>query len=346
MVYKNILVVKMSAIGDVIHALPVAYALKQGFPQAKITWVVEKAAYDLLTENPYIDEVILFEKHKFRSLRGLINHMPSFSRMLKEKKFDVCLDLQGLMKSAAVAYLSRAPLKLGFCNMRELSQLVSRPVCGTHSTGHVVERYLDVVRALGADIGQVKFPVVVTAQEQLAAEQAAAQAGFNLQQSYAVLAPGANWANKRWPTAYFAALSDRLYEQGLTTVVIGGPADVELAEEIITLSAAPPKNLVGKTTLKQLAHILKNAQVLVGGDTGPMHLAAGLGTAVVALMGPTDSERNGPYGNGHIVLTVSHDCAGCWKRQCAKGIDCLAAIDVEQVYQAVRQLIHTPDNGR
>jgi heptosyltransferase-1 len=119
-------------------------------------------------------------------------------------------------------------------------------------------------------------------------------------------------------------------------VLSGGPGDAALAAEIGAAAAAPPVDLTGKTSLKQLAYIIKNARALVGGDTGPMHLAAALATPVVALHGPTDTIRNGPYGPGHKALVTARDCAGCWRRACPKGLDCLAGITVEAVHDAVR----------
>lgn len=336
---NNILVVKMSAIGDVIHALPVSYALKESFPQAKVTWVVEKAAQDLLINNPYIDQVLLFEKNKFRSVGGLMRNLPSFSAILKQGKFDAVLDLQGLAKSAAIAYLSGAKIRLGFCNMRELSHLVSRPVCGPNQNGHVVERYLDVARELGCEVRDVKFPVHITEQEETTALQIVRQAGMDINSPYVILAVGANWPNKRWPALHYAQLVDLLYERNVIPVVVGGPGDRPLAEEIISAADIPPVDLIGKTTLKQLAYIIKNAKALVGGDTGPMHLSAGIGTPVIALMGPTDINRNGPYGSGHIALQVSTSCSGCWKRQCPQQKDCLGAIAVSEVYESITTLL-------
>jgi heptosyltransferase-1 len=338
--YANILIVKLSAIGDVVHALPVAYALKQCFPGARITWVVEKPSYDLLTNNPYIDEIIIFDKPRLKKLSGFRDYAPSFVRLLKSRRFDLALDLQALFKSGAIAFLSGAPERYVYCNTRELSDRLSRRVCGPNQHGHVVERYLDVVRAVGCEVQQVVFPIHITAEEELTATATAKKAGLDIAEPYVLLAPGANWPNKRWPPPFFAALADKLRQDGLIPVVSGGPGDAALAAEITAVAATPPVDLTGKTSLKQLAHIIKNARVLVGGDTGPMHLAAALATPVVALHGPTDTIRNGPYGGGHKALVTAHGCAGCWRRACPKGLDCLAGITVEEVYDAVGGLTH------
>jgi heptosyltransferase-1 len=334
--YKNILIVKLSAIGDVVHALPVAYALKQCFPAARITWVVEKPSYDLLTNNPCIDEIIVFDKPRLKKLAGFLDYAPAFVRLLRSRRFDLALDLQALFKSGAIAFLSGAPERYVYGNTREFSDVLSRRVCGPNKAGHVVERYLDVVRAVGCDVRQVVFPIHITAEEEAAATAASGKAGLALARPYVVLSPGANWPNKRWPPGSFAALADKLRNDGLIPVLCGGPGDAALAADITAAAAAPPVDLTGKTTLKQLAHIIKNARALVGGDTGPMHLAAALATPVVALHGPTDTIRNGPYGQGHKALVTAQECAGCWRRACPKGLDCLAGIPVEAVYEAVR----------
>ncbi len=337
--YTNILIVKLSAIGDVVHALPVAYALKQCFPAARITWVVEKPSYDLLANNPCIDEIIVFDKPRLKKLAGFRDYAPAFVRLLRARRFDLALDLQALFKSGAIAFLSGAPERYVYCNTRELADWLSRRVCGPNRAGHVVERYLDVVRAVGCDVKQAVFPIHITPGEAATASAAAGQAGLALASRYVILAPGANWPNKRWPTASFAALADKLRQDGLVPVLSGGPGDAALAAAITAAAAAPPVDLTGKTSLKQLAHIIKNARALVGGDTGPMHLAAALATPVVALHGPTDTIRNGPYGPGHKALVTAHACAGCWRRACPKGLDCLAGITVDAVYGAVREVI-------
>jgi heptosyltransferase I len=334
----NILIVKLSAIGDVVHALPVSYALKKCFPASHITWVVEKPAYDLLTNNPYIDEIIIFDKPRFKSLAGLWQSAPNFVRLLRSRRFDVALDLQAIFKGAAIAYLSGAPERLVYCNTRELSHILSRRVCGENRNGHVVERYLDVVRALGCTVDKAVFPLVITEGEAAAAQAIASQAGLNVSQPYILLSPGANWPNKRWPTRFFAALAAKLDGAGVIPVLTGGPGDRALAAEIQAAAHIPLVDLTGKTSLKQLAYLIKEGRAFVGGDTGPMHLAAALATPVIALHGPTDTIRNGPYGSGHKALVTARDCVGCWKRQCPKGLDCLEGITVDAVIAAVGEV--------
>ncbi len=337
---KNILVVKLSAIGDVIHALPVSYAIRETFPDARLTWVVEPAARELLVDNPYIDEILLFEKKKFKSMGGFLANFGPFRRKLQRTRYDAALDLQGLFKSAAIAYLSKAPKRLGTCNMRECSDKISQPVVGPHASGHIVERYLDVARALGCRVDRVVFPIQISERDQALTPRIMQQAGAQMDNPYVALAVGANWPNKRWPTASFAKLSDWLYSQSLIPVLVGGGTlDESLAAEIGAAAEIPPVNLVGKTSLKQLAYILQNAVLTLGGDTGPVHLSAGLGTKTVMVMGPTDANRNGPYGQLENAIEADWPCRYCWKRACPRGHDCLSRISVEQVKEKIRTVL-------
>lgn len=337
---KNILVVKLSAIGDVIHALPVSYAIKETFPDSHLTWVVEPPAYGLLEANPCIDELLLFKKKEFRTLGGFLKNFGPFRRQLRQRRYDASLDLQGLFKSAAVAYVGKASLRLGTCDMREFSDRVSRPVIGPHARGHIVERYLDVARALGCRAEHVAFPLKIPEREADLARRIMLQARARMENPYGVLAVGANWPNKRWPSEHYAKISDWLYDRGIVPVIIGGgPVDQQIAGEISSLTEIPPVNLVGRTSLVQLAYILQQARLVLGGDTGPVHLAAGLGTRTVMVMGPTDANRNGPYGQPENALEVDRPCKYCWKRACPKGVDCLAAIPVSRVEEKIEALL-------
>ena len=337
---KSVLVVKLSAIGDVIHALPVSYAIKETYPDAKITWVVEPPAYDLLKDNPYIDKIIVFEKKKFKSFKGFLKNYGPFSKIIRADRYDASLDLQGLFKSAAIVWNAKARLRLGTCNMREMSHKISRPVIGPNSNGHIVERYLDVARALGCKVENVVFPVEITERDRIGAEGAMQQAGARMENPYVVLAVGANWPNKRWPTRYYAQLSDWLYGMKIIPVIIGGGVlDSTLAADIEAAAEIPPINLVGKTSLKQLAYVIQKSQAVVGGDTGPVHLSAGLGKPTVMVMGPTDANRNGPYGQLENAIEANRPCKYCWKRACPKGLECLSVIHPDEVEKKLLTLL-------
>lgn len=329
---KNILVVKLSALGDVICALPVAYALKETYPECHITWVVEPPAYDFVAMNDCIDEIIVFHKKEFKSIGGFLRNYGPLKRKIRARKYDAVLDLQGLFKSAAIARLGEAPVKLGVHYMRELSDRVCKPVVGPNVAGHIVERNLDVVRALGCRVDRVDFNLTVPERDQELARQRFTHAGGSMDNPYIVLAIGSNWPNKRWPIHHFARLVDMIYDAGVIPVVVGGGAvDEGLLAELNAAVEIPPLSLVGQTNFRELTYILQQARAVVGGDTGISHLSAGLGTKTVMFVGPTDPVRTGPYGQPENVVIAKHTCNYCHKRACPKGLDCLESISAEMV---------------
>lgn len=338
---KNILIIKLSAIGDVIHALPVAQAIKDTYPDAHLTWVVEPPAYELLTAVPAIDEIILFRKKEFKTWRGFWQNFSPLRHRLKSRHYDVSLDLQGLFKSAAIAKVAGAETRLGTCNMRELSNRISRPVVGANARGHIVERYMDTARAIGCQVepGAATFPLRISPETIAAGDKVLTEAGMQSKNPYVVLAVGANWPNKRWSAKSYTALVDVLYDENLIPVIVGGGAvDEGIARTIEQEAKIPPINIVGKTDLPMLAGILQRAVAVVGGDTGPAHLAAMLKTPTVMLMGPTDANRNGPYGQPEHAIEANRPCKYCWRRACPKRLDCLAVIHVEQVKEKIREI--------
>ena len=337
---KNFLIIKLSAIGDVIHALPVSYAIKETFPDSKITWIVEPPAYDILKMNPCVDKIILFEKKKFKTFDGFMKKFFPFKKEIQSENYDAVLDLQGLFKSAALAFFAKSDIKLGICDMREMSDKISKPVIGENFQGHIVERYLDTARAIGCKVEKIIFPLEVPAAEMKKADAILKHAGVHLENPFAVLAIGANWPNKRWSEENFAKLSDWIYEKNIVPVMIGaGDVDEQRAAEIEKLMEIPPINLVGRTNLMQLTHIVKNSKFVVGGDTGTVHLAAGLKIPTVMLMGPTDANRNGAFGQKENSIEVERDCKGCWKRFCPKNEDCLEKISVEVVEEKISKFL-------
>ena len=336
---KNVLIVKLSAMGDVIHALPVSYAIKETFPDAKVTWVVEPPSLPLLKMNPCVDKIILFKKKDFRSLKGFMREFFPLKHELQEQTYDAVLDLQGLFKSAAIAFFAKSNIKLGICNMRELSDKISTPVIGENAEGHIVERYLDTARAVGCVVGNVTFPIQIPVEDSEAARKIMEHAGIREGNPYVVFVVGANWPNKRWPTENFAALGDWFYQLAVVPVLIGnGDLDAQRAQEIESKMEIPPINLVNRTNIPQLAHVIRSSRLVIGGDTGPVHLGAALGVRTIMLMGPTNATRNGPFGQIQNAIEVERPCKGCWKRACPKNEICLEKIPVSFVEEQIKSM--------
>lgn len=336
----NILIVKLSAIGDVIHALPVSYALRKKYPTAHITWVVEPTAYEIVKHNPCVDEVILFQKKAFKTFKGFKQNFKPFYKLLHRRKYDISIDLQGLFKSMAVVLTANAKKKIGYVDMREGSNLISKTIKGPHFNGHIVDRYLDTVKYLGCDTDNIIFPLKNTAEEINYVNNLLMDSQIDDDTPFIVFAVGTNWVNKCWSTKNFAILSDLLSKHSIKTVLIGfGKNDEQKALEITRQNTSNNiVNLVGKTSLMQTAALIKKAKAVVGGDTGNLHLAAALNIPAIMLMGPTDPNRNGPYKQLHNVILAGHDCDGCWKRTCRKNIDCLSTITPNLVLKKILKI--------
>ena len=336
---NNILVIKLSAIGDVIHAIPAIHALKEYRPSAHISWVVEPAARDIVAMCSDVDEIIVFPKKELKTRQGFLRHFIPFRRLLQKHHYDVSMDLQGLFKSAAIAFFVRAHQKIGTGFMREGASLISRPIRGAHMDGHIVEQNLDVVRALGCPADKAVFPFCISAQDvQSAEKKRLAVCGQNTR--YAPLIVGASRANKRWPTTFFARLADQLRGRGIMPILVGGGADdVRRAEEIQQAANAPVASLVEQTSLPELAALFRGAAVVIGGDTGPTHLSDALDVPTLMMMGSWPPTRNGLYRQPENVIEIERSCRRCMKRICPLGLDCLADITPDRVMERVENIL-------
>ncbi|MFQ5847086.1 MAG: glycosyltransferase family 9 protein [Candidatus Methylomirabilales bacterium] len=312
---KRVLIVKLSSLGDLIHALPTIHHLKVGLP-ASITWVVNAVYAPLLRYAADVDEVIPFDRQ--RPVRGLW----AMVRELRQREFDLVIDLTGLFKSALISRLARGRVCLGPSYARELSWLFyQRQVGSSELDRHAVDRYLDVVRALEVEDGDPAFPLAFPA------SSLAGDGG----RPVVVLIPSARWPTKLWPMASFAEVADRLRRGGVQVLLVGGelpPATDPLG------SLEGVVDLRGRTSLAELGGILQRADLIIANDTGPMHLAAALGRRVIALMGPTDPRRTGPYGTGHRILSTCPSCSPCFSKVCRnpEGQVCLQDLRPAEVY--------------
>jgi heptosyltransferase I len=294
----RILIVRLSAIGDVIQTMPVACALRERFPEAFIAWAVQERAGTLLRGHEALDELVLLPQGWLKSPRGVWQ----LRRRLRDLKFDTAIDVQGLTKSAVLAWLSGAERRIGFGNPggRELSKWFNN-VRVDPKTTHVVDRYLELLGPLGIESPAVRFQVPEHPEDRQAAAEIIRQMG--LEGRFAIANPGAGWPSKLWPADRYGAVAHYLGStHGLPTLVVwAGQAEQALAEQIAR--AAPGMARVAPpTTLAQLASLVRRARLFVGSDTGPLHLAAAVGTPCVGLYGPWPAARHGPYGPQNIAL--------------------------------------------
>ena len=335
---RNVLIIKPSAIGDVVHGLPVLNLLRRKWPDARISWLVTPACAGILDGHPMLHEVIHFDRKAYakawRSWRTF-KSLRAFTRRLRERQFDLAIDLQGLFRSGWLARSTRAPVRVGLSDAREGARFFyTHRVQTADGQGdaerHAVDRYLCVTEALGCGREPVEFPFPTDEPDRQHV------AGLVPWPRYAVLMPGTNWATKRWAVERFAALVGPLKEKfGLESVVAGGPSDAALAAKIERAGAL---NLSGRTSLRQLVALLERAAVVVANDSGPMHIAAALGRPLVTPFGPTSPVRTGPYRRMDSVIRLDIPCSPCFSRTCSHQ-SCLRWLEVDPVLElAERQM--------
>jgi heptosyltransferase I len=348
----NILIVKLSAIGDVIHTLPSLAALRRCYPDADITWVVEEAAADLLADHPDLSRVIVSGRKRWiKELRrgriaGPLEEMRSFLRDLRSRRYDLVIDFHGLFKSAMIVLMSGGKRKLGYDSLQELSGLFYNEKIPEEMGRHAVDRYLDFVRYVAGESGSAcldaipEFRIALGEREQqratsLIEKHVASFPQGGMTPRFVAVNPVAFWETKLWQEEKFAELCDRIREElGIGIVFTGGEAAP--LERICRRMKTEGVNLGGQTKLRELACIYREAALLVTTDSGPMHLAAAVGTPVVALFGPTDPARTGPYGPGHRIIRKGCSCSPCFRKHCEAPC-CMTEITVEEVFRVVSE---------
>ncbi len=336
--FKNILLIKPGAIGDLIQLTPTVRALKKKYPHASLSLLVgSRATAELFRYNDNIDDTLVFEKKgEHKSWRRLLE----LWRALRRKNFDLVVNFQ------------RSNLKTWLLASAALpcSVLVYHKARGR--TVSAVLNYLETVSPLGISTTASDQNLEVTPgpEDRVFANGIDASLG-SAGAPLIALHPGASHAVNRWPPDHFAALADRLAsELSARIVIVGGDEDVALARAIeAKIKSARPLVLAGKATLLQLGAVLERCELLVGGDTGPLHLATAVGTRVVALFGAADPARTGPVGNGHRVLRAEDlSCVPCRSRSCEnpRSLACMNAITVAQVFDAVQDMLRERNAGR
>jgi len=337
----NILIVKLSAIGDVIHTLPSLAALRKLYPEANITWVIEDASADLISGHPYLDRVIVSHRKEWiRDLKaGLVTKpikgIRAFINDLRRQYYDLVIDFHGLIKSAAIVLLSSGKRKLGYDSMQELSGLFLNEKIPEDMQKHAIDRYLDFLRYLGADVREPEFLIPIGEENKSRVEALLQRNEIDKKDSFVAVSPVALWDTKLWADEKFAALCDRVSEELKVSVVFTGSERGKL-EQIQSLMKTPSVNLGGETTLRDLAYLYQRSALLITTDSGPMHIAAAMGTPVIALFGPTDPSRTGPYGKGHVVIRRGLPCSPCLLKKC-DSMKCMSDITVDEVFHAVKE---------
>lgn len=333
---ERILIVKPSSLGDIIHSLPVLWALRKAYPDAYIGWVVKDVWQSVLTDNPLIDHLIILKK----GTSGMISAI----REARSLKFDTVIDLQGLLRSGVITFFSGAADRLGFSNARELAPIFyNNKVVVPPGKMHAVDRYMLAV----GESGKLEFPLYINIEDAEWVKQFLLENNLNNKIPLIAINPSARWVKKRWPAASYAALINQLIKElKAGIIIVGSKDDIPIAEEITSHVNERICIATGKTSIMRLAALLEKVNLLITNDSGPMHIAAALGTPVVALFGPTDPELTGPYGKGHVVLRKKLDCSPCFRRACTEGKPvCMETITVEDAAKTVLNRIKGEIHG-
>jgi lipopolysaccharide heptosyltransferase I len=333
---------KPSSLGDIAQTLPVLAALRRRFPRAKISWVVNKSYASLLRPIPQLDEVIEFDRDSFRR-QGFHAVFPSvdFLKSLAQRRFDLVIDLQGLFRSGAMAWATRATHRIGLASAREGSALFYTDVVDDLPLQqNAVERYWKVIEAFGMGESVKEFPLGLSIEERAWARSTLA----DLPRPILAIHAGARWATKRWPADRFAEAADASLAGSGSVLLVGGPGDEPIAEEIKGRLHRTVRDLTGKTNLRQLVAILEQVDLLLTNDSGPMHLAAALGTPTVSLFTCTDPNRAAPFGAGHRHLQTTVACKASYLKQCSR-MDCMRDLTTDKLLPILQQSLddcHAP----
>lgn len=340
---EKILIVKLSAIGDVVQTLPMVEALKKEFPRASIDWLVEEDASDLLFGHPALNRVIVSRRKSWLKnifadgkFPGTLREIKRFIQDLRREHYDWVIDNHGIFKSGLLLALSRGRRKIGFQPSSGIAEegyylFANERYQALSIERHALDRYLDLVSQMGVPVegAALEFPVPDELREK--AENLLRRNGF-FSRPLVVIHPMAKWETKQWPLDHFAGLISALVGKNASVVVTGSPQDVEPIKEILSRAGPGSQvlNLAGVTSLKELAGIFSLADLVVTPDTGPMHLAAAVKAPLIALFGPTAPWRTGPYGNHNRVIRKDLPCSPCFRKKCDT-LECMNSITVEEV---------------
>ena len=365
--FRNILLIKLSALGDVVHTFPVLNKLRRRYPAARLDWLVTPGIADLVRHNPAINNVIEFARDE-RSAPWRPAPYLSAARLmatLRAAKYDLVLDLQGQLRSAFFAFTSGAPVRIGFEKPRaDVWQTLSRPIpdeARRHAwrgaregsylayTDHIavpnldvhpVERYLGVGPMLGLDDGapDFSFPIPKEANARIDA----LLDYYDVAKSrIVVIAPGTNWQTKEWRREGFAEVARHFLQKRFAVTLIGSERERAICDEVASLSPGAV-NLSGETTLSELAALIARAALCVSNDSGPMHLTTALGRPVVSVFGPTDPVWAGPYRRDGAVLRAGSACSPCYLRllsRCPHNHDCMNNVAATAVIERAEKIL-------
>lgn len=345
---RRVAVIKPSALGDIAHAVPVASALRQLFPAAHVSWVANRGYVPLLAGHPHLDAVIPFDRGSFsRGPLAAVNYSLAFANQLRRRRFDLVIDLQGLLRTGLMTAATAAPVRVGFANAREGSRHFYTHKIDVPDADriHAIDRYWRVVEALGGGHLTKEFVLPVDAKELEAVDAELAP----YPRPWVAVAPGARWLTKRWPVGAFADIGTRVHRQtGGTLVLVGAADDTGLSADLSSRVNGPVVDYTGKTGIAKMVAVLKRADAMLSNDTGPLHVAAALGVPCVAPYICTRPVLHGPYpAHGQPTHGIAADapCAGSYRRECPHQPPCVGMLSPDELWPALAEVLQSWRRG-
>jgi len=349
---KRILIVKPSSLGDVVHTLPLVHAIKRTSPSCYLAWVIQRGFVGIIAHDPAVDEILPIDIPStsdpqappgvvWKATVATISALRDLRRKFRAHPYDVVLDLHASFRSGLIARLNPKGTRIGFADAKELNTWFQHDhIRLPESVTHAVDKNLGFAAYFGIAPISEDFRMVTSPKGRVRAEAFLAAYGIGSNERLIYANPAARWETKFWYPEGWAELADLFMERVHASVVFGGsPDDLSHIESIARLMKQPPLVAAGKLDLAASVALLERADVYVGVDSGPMHIAAFTGTPVVALFGPTDPARVGPYGSGHrVVVRDDLDCLACRRRSC-EDRKCLEGITPERVYGETVRLL-------
>ncbi|MDD5757472.1 MAG: lipopolysaccharide heptosyltransferase I [Desulfobulbaceae bacterium] len=347
----KILLVKTSAIGDVLHTLPALAVLRNYYPKAKISWLVEEEAAGIVLGHPDIDNILISKRKKWlRDFRSgdrskALKEFFSFIKLVRNEDYDLLIDFQGLLKSSLFIACCRAKRKVGFGRGMAHAEgsylFLNEHIPPVPMDIHAVTRDLLLLEAIGIKSEKIRYTFPVDHEHLDKAKKLLSTVGVDSSKPLIAINPMTTWPTKHWSSKGFASVADHLIMTGIEVIFTGGASDKGAIQKTIALmNRGQAYNVAGETDLKTLAALFSFSQIVISTDTGPMHLAAAVNTPVVALFGPTAPWRTGPYGKHHQVVRKDLPCSPCLKKTCQFGSTlCMQKISVNDVMLAVKSAL-------
>jgi lipopolysaccharide heptosyltransferase I len=345
--FHRILLIKPSSLGDVVHALPVLHGLRRRYPSATIDWLISTALAPLLEGHPDLDKLVPFDRRRYAQLAWnpwAAAEFAAFVRRLRAAKYDLVIELQGLFRTGFFARTTGASVRIGPSDAREgASWFYSHRIPSRPADTHAADRNLAVAELLGFEDAPLEFNLGLTDTDRASAADLLSNARIGDARPLIAVLPGARWDTKMWPAERFAQVIDELQENQGRCVLIGGPNEQGLCRRVGGLCRTRPADLCGRTGLRQMAAILERADLVLGHDSGPMHVAVALGRPVVCIIGPTNPTRTGPYRCPDSIVRLDLDCAPCYFKklsQCPYDHRCMRELEPDRVTAAVQRALH------